>query len=239
MTRWAVALLAITIASPLPAQQQPTPHVIQWYEAAGATAVILGLFLVDEPVMRWSQDVRSGTTDDIAAFVRHFGQPEVWVTVPVGLMAGGLLLNKPEMAKVGARAGASVALAIATELTIKLIVGRARPDSGLGAFHFDPFSVDANSMPSGHSAIAWSLMTSLAHEVESPWVRVGFYGLASATAWSRVNDNRHWLSDVVAGSLIGFTSAKLVHGKWQVWGIKPPSILVSEDATTLSWSYTF
>jgi membrane-associated phospholipid phosphatase len=239
MTRCAMALLALSLASPLPAQQQPAPHIIKWYEAAGAIAGIVGLMFVDEPVRRWAQDVRSETTDDIAAFARHFGQPEVWVTVPATLIAGGLLTKNEELAKAGGRVAASVGLAIGVELTIKLIVGRTRPDSGLGAFHFDPFSVDANSMPSGHSAIAWALMTSLAHEVKSPVAQVGFYGLASATAWSRVNDDRHWLSDVVAGSLIGFTSAKLVHGKWQVWGIKPPAILVSAEQTTVSWSFAF
>lgn len=244
MTRYAPALLALACTSPLQAQQQPAPtvvppHVIQWYEAAGAVAGIIGLMLADESVQRWAQDVRSETTDDIAAFARHFGQPEVWVTVPVGLVAGGLLFDEPEVAKAGGRAAASVALAISVELTIKLIVGRARPDSGLGAFHFDPFSVEANSMPSGHSAIAWGLMSSLAQEVRSPFIKAGFYGIAATTAWSRVNDDRHWLSDVVAGSLIGFTSAQLVHGKWQVWGLTPPAILVSEEATTVSWAFRF
>ena len=252
MIRRAAAVLALVCASPLSAQRQPapyiiqpslqqhdtTPHVIQWYEAAGALAGIVGLMFVDEPVQRWAQDVRSETTDDFAAFFRHFGQPEVWVTVPAALLLTGLIADNAEMAKAGGRAATSVLLGIGVEVTLKFVVGRARPDSGLGAFHFDPFS-QAISWPSGHSTIAWGLMSSLANEVRSPALKVGFYGLAAGTAWSRVNDNRHWLSDVVAGSLIGFTSAQLVHGKWQVWGLTPPAILVSEHQATVSWGFSF
>ena len=101
MIRRAAALLALVYAAPLAAQrpaapyflqspgykqQDSTPHVIQWYEVAGAAAGIVGLMFVDESVQRWAQDVRSETTDDFAAFFRHFGQPEVWVTVPAALL---------------------------------------------------------------------------------------------------------------------------------------------------------
>ena len=143
MMRRAAPLLALVCASPLHAQRQPasyfvqhsshaqpdsTPHVIQWYEVAGAAAGIVALMFVDESVQRWAQDVRSETTEDFAAFFRHFGQPEVWVTVPTALILGGLLADNAEVAKAGGRAAAAVALGIVTEVTLKFVVGRARPD---------------------------------------------------------------------------------------------------------------
>ena len=54
------------------------------------------------------------------------------------------------------------------------------------------------------------------------WATVGLYGMATAVGWSRINDNRHWLSDVAAGALVGITSAKLVSGRWRIFGLKPP-----------------
>jgi membrane-associated phospholipid phosphatase len=229
MIRFALVLLALPVAAPLRAQQAapaPPVHVIRWYEAGGAAAGILALMLVDEPVQRFAQRSRTATTDGIANVVRHVGQPEVYITVPVALVGAGLIADKPEIAKAGGRAAASLALAAAVELTLKVVIGRARPDSGLGSRHFDSFSVKARSMPSGHSALSWALMTSLAGEVRSPWLRAGCYTLAAGTAVSRVNDDRHWLSDIVAGSLIGFTAARLVRGKWQVFGLEPPRFLV-------------
>jgi hypothetical protein len=38
------------------------------------------------------------------------------------------------------------------------------------------------------------------------------YGIATLTAWSRVNDNAHWYSDAFLGSAIGYYTAKsLLH----------------------------
>jgi membrane-associated phospholipid phosphatase len=37
------------------------------------------------------------------------------------------------------------------------------------------------------------------------------YGLAALAAYSRVNDNKHWTSDVVVGAGIGFLIGVLTH----------------------------
>jgi membrane-associated phospholipid phosphatase len=235
-----VALLVLTLAAARPARaQQPPPHVLQWYEAGGAVAGVLAVMLLDQPVQRLAQRNRSATTDDLAAVVRHMGQPEVYVTTSLGLLAAGLLADDARVAKAGGRAAASLALTAAVELSLKAIIGRARPDSGLGAFHFDPFSIKARSLPSGHSALSFALATSLAGEVRPAWARVGLYGLATATALSRVNDDRHWLSDIAAGALIGITSAKLVRGRWQVFRLKPPAVLAASRTTIVSWTIAF
>lgn len=228
----------MVVARPASAQLR-APHVIQWYEAGGAVAGVLALMLVDEPVQRFAQRNRSGTSDDMAAVVRHMGQPEVYVTTSLALMGAGLVSGNSDVAKAGGRAATSVALAAALELSLKAIIGRARPDSGLGAHHFDLLSGSV-SLPSGHSALSFALATSLAGEVRPTWARIGLYGLATATALSRVNDDRHWLSDITAGAIIGITSAKLVGGKWQVFGLKPPAVLTARTGTPMFvWSFAF
>jgi membrane-associated phospholipid phosphatase len=189
---------------------------------------VAALLLADQPVRRAAERNRSPTTDDLAAAVRHMGQPEVYGTVGLGLISAGLLTRRPALARAGARAGTAVALAAAVELSLKGLIGRARPDSGLGAFHFAPLS-GSQSLPSGHAALSFALATSLADDVRPPWLRVGLYGLATATAWSRVNDDRHWVSDVAAGALIGVTAAKLVNGRWRIFGWRPPRFLAAVD----------
>lgn len=55
------------------------------------------------------------------------------------------------------------------------------------------------------------------------------------TAWSRINDNRHWLSDVVAGAIIGITSSKLMNGKWRVLGVSGPRVLLDRETAGLAF----
>lgn len=83
---------------------------------------------------------------------------------------------------------------------IKYSVQRLRPD---GSTH--------NSFPSGHTATAFMTATMLHKEYEgrSPWFSIGGYVLAAITGVSRVLNNRHWMSDVVAGAAIGIGSVHL------------------------------
>ena len=71
-----------------------------------------------------------------------------------------------------------------------------------------------NSFPSGHTATAF--MTAHMLNVEyghlSPWVGMGAYATASATGLMRMANNRHWMSDILAGAGIGIISTEF--GYW-------------------------
>jgi membrane-associated phospholipid phosphatase len=43
----------------------------------------------------------------------------------------------------------------------------------------------------------------ISHETGSRWVPWVGYPLAGLVGWSRVHDNEHWTSDVVAGAALG------------------------------------
>jgi len=68
---------------------------------------------------------------------------------------------------------------------------------------------------------------------------MGLYAVATATAWSRVNDNAHWFSDVVFGAAVGVVSAKFMNGKVTIFGIRPPHLRPAAGGLALSWSGTF
>jgi membrane-associated phospholipid phosphatase len=66
--------------------------------------------------------------------------------------------------------------------------------------------VDKKSMPSGHATTAFAFAGVVG--AEHPWyVAVPAYTLATITAYSRINDNKHYLHDVVAGATIGLSYA--------------------------------
>ncbi|MDR2147401.1 MAG: phosphatase PAP2 family protein [Tannerella sp.] len=87
---------------------------------------------------------------------------------------------------------------------LKNTVERKRPDS-----------FRQNSFPSGHTATAFAAAEFLHQEYgeQSPWISAGGFTMATLIGFSRVFNNRHWVSDVVAGAGIGILSTKLVY-----WG---------------------
>lgn len=78
-----------------------------------------------------------------------------------------------------------------------------------------PDNSSENSFPSGHTATAFVAATVLHKEyglTRSPWFSVGGYAVATGTGIMRVLNNRHWISDVIAGAGIGIMSTEL--GYW-------------------------
>lgn len=94
----------------------------------------------------------------------------------------------------------SVAAMAITVNGLKYTVSRLRPDGS-----------SYNSFPSGHTATAFMTATMLHKEYgwKSPWFSIGAYTTAAVTGMSRVLNNRHWVSDVVAGAAIGIGSVHL------------------------------
>jgi len=82
--------------------------------------------------------------------------------------------------------------------SLKLATQRERPDGS-----------DRRSFPSGHTSGAWTVSTILARR-HGPIVGVPAYTLASLTAVARMEDSRHYLSDVIAGATIGFVIGRIV-----------------------------
>ena len=63
----------------------------------------------------------------------------------------------------------------------------------------------------------------------------GLYTLAVGTGASRVINDRHWLSDVVGGALLGTAIAKVVDGRWRIFNLRPPELLTGPQGTGLRW----
>lgn len=78
--------------------------------------------------------------------------------------------------------------------SMKLIWHESRPD--------DPEQRD--SFPSGHTTAAFAFASSIGMEHGIYWGTLSYLA-ATYTGFSRINDNRHWLNDVVAGAAIGIS----------------------------------
>ncbi|WP_245999622.1 phosphatase PAP2 family protein [Paraflavitalea soli] len=76
-----------------------------------------------------------------------------------------------------------------------------------------PDESDRSSFPSGHTATAFAAAEFLRKEYwkVSPWYGVAGYAVAATTGYLRMYNNKHWLSDVVAGAGIGILSTDLAY----------------------------
>lgn len=84
----------------------------------------------------------------------------------------------------------------------KKLTAVPRPDTGT-----------QNSFPSGHTAQAFMAATYLHKEFGKgrPWLTIGGYTLASGVGLLRVMNDRHWVSDVLAGAGVGILSTNLAY----------------------------
>lgn len=89
-----------------------------------------------------------------------------------------------------------------TVLSLKSITHIQRPDGS--AF---------NSFPSGHTATAFASAEFLWQEYKdvSIWYGISGYAIAAATGAFRIYNDKHWLTDVVAGAGIGILSTKIAY----------------------------
>lgn len=86
---------------------------------------------------------------------------------------------------------------------------RPREERGHGRF-FD----EGNSFPSGHAISAWSVATVVAQEYhDRPLIRFSAYGIAAAVSASRYTGRKHFLSDALVGSAIGYGIGRYVYRK--------------------------
>lgn len=222
-------LLSATIAFSAPAQGpvlgvKERTHISGW-EGLAATAAIGTTFFLDRPARGFLQANRSRTLNGIADMMRPMGEPVVYGSVAGGMLVAGLVSNDDDLKRAAGRLILAEAVTLASVQLIKFISGRVRPDSTSDPFRFRPFRNRQSGFVSGHAAMAFTLATTLGDEIEQNWVDILLYTFAGGTAWSRLNDNRHWPSDVAGGALLGYAVARMAGDHWKLFGMTTPEFL--------------
>lgn len=120
------------------------------------------------------------------------------VAASIGTWGFGQLTNDAYTKETAGLLIKSLLLESAIVYGAKNVFGRNRPDNS-----------DRLSFPSGHTAGAFTFSTVLARRYGWKVGAVG-YSLATMTAAARLEDNRHFLSDVIAGATVGIAVGQFV-----------------------------
>lgn len=205
--------LALAAAGPLTAQDTPsgpaTRHAFVSKSELGALAGLLALaFAMDQPNRLEVQENRSPFTNGVARIGDTFGDGRYLLPAVGVAYLAGRVFHKDRVAQTALRAGTAAVVAGGATLLLKEVVGRARPWQGGDADSFRPFD-GRQSFPSGHTALAFAVVTAVARSTSDRWSDIALYSAATLTAVARVNDDAHWTSDVLAGAALGYLA-----GRW-------------------------
>lgn len=182
-----------------------------WINLSATTAITSFTFLIDEPIKKLVKENRTDFSNKI------FAIDDFYHLESMGIMMGGIyftgLIQKNERNRnLGLKLLQSTAYTAGATLLFKFLIGRERPTESDESMSFSPFNTkwNFNSIPSGHSSLAFAFSTIMANEHNNFFWKFCWYTLSSLTAIARIHNNHHWLSDTIAGAALGYFIGEFV-----------------------------
>jgi hypothetical protein len=198
--------------------------------AVAGTGLVLASSTLDR---RGDQFVKDHAENRWLKKVDSFGSNALpWLAI-AGSAAVALGSSDPALSRTGYAATEAGGTAFLAVTGLKYMVGRARPENEAGNHAFKPFSKTAgyDAMPSGHTMIMWAVATPFAEEYDAPWL----YGVAAVTNVARVGSRQHWVSDTVAGSVLGYALGKVFWESSRAPAKGEPRVLIHPAGINMAW----
>jgi len=126
-----------------------------------------------------------------------YGNGALLAAGSLALAFAGHVGGRSELTAAGNDMMRSLLLGGALTWTVKIAVDRRRPGGG------------GYSFPSGHTAAAFSVAPVISHYF-GPWLGIPAYAMATFTALGRMEDRRHYLTDVIFGAAVGIAAGEAV-----------------------------
>jgi membrane-associated phospholipid phosphatase len=165
---------------------------------AAIAGIVLLALLVDGRVHAWYPTWKDFVLDGVVGAINPIGTGVTLLVLCAALSASAGIDRRSALHRAASIAMSAFVTAGLITFALKHAVARVRPDHGS----------DVDSFPSGHATSVFTVATVFAHFF--PRLTVPLYGLASAIALGRVYLDRHYVSDIVAGALIGWIVATLL-----------------------------
>jgi membrane-associated phospholipid phosphatase len=186
----------------------------QWITACGSLAFAGSMIALDEPLnipmLRWNGPgaEQFGKAGDLV------GGLYVQAGITSGALLYGSLAKRPGWINFGLDNLQAQVFSGGVTFLFKHVFHRARPETGADAFTwYGPFQQFKNtSFFSGHTSWAFSTANMIfLHSKKKWWVGVLSFGGATAVGLSRMQQQKHWASDVVMGAIMGTAISTYVY----------------------------
>jgi membrane-associated phospholipid phosphatase len=203
---WLVLLTGQSLAQFGPAPPAaPHPDSSTTVVVVTAASMMVAAMVLDGTARTRLAAERSGEVHGLSHVGNHLGRGPMLALVMGGVYGGAKLANLDAVSTPSGRILAGLVAAGTVNGLMKFTVGRARPRLQVGRTEFQPFSLDDRwqSFPSGHALTAFALAAAISEQADRGWVTGAAFGTATLVGWSRIHEDRHWTSDVVAGAIIG------------------------------------
>ncbi len=188
----------------------------QWLTAGLLTGscVLVGFF--DEGILQFFQDVRSPFTDNLSKyFLDPYGKGLIILPLLGGTYIYGLARKNRKAEAIALNGVKTFIISGLFSQVIKHITHRHRPYQDIPP---DPHAwggpitdIKYTAFPSGHTMTAFAMAAFFSSTFrEKIWVGITAYSLAALTGLARINDNKHWATDVLVGAILGHFIGRLV-----------------------------
>jgi hypothetical protein len=190
----------------------------------------------------WQEDVRTGTTDDFARWVKTFGEGYFVIGAGMsGWLVGEVFYDRPipgVIGEWGGRTMRSLFVGVPPMLLMQTVTGASRPDESHANSRWQPFN-DNNGV-SGHAFMGAVPFINAAKMSDSIPLKAGFYACSLAPAWSRLNDDAHFTSQVFLGWWMAYWAATAVDitncGQRSHWSVES-TMFGNGSGVNLVYSY--
>lgn len=168
---------------------------------------------IDQHFRNWYRDdVRCSGTDNVASFFKTFGEGRIFIPAFAGLAVLDIFCDDLPVLGVAGDFGDRVTRAYLVGappmLVMQLVTGASRPGEASHDSQWRPFT-DNNGV-SGHAFMGAVPFLTAARMCDNFWLKSGLYILSTFTAWSRVNDDRHYLSQACLGWWMAYMACRAV-----------------------------
>ena len=221
---------------PLLAQSPPDTEYAalqraDWPALYSQMLLVGGLIAVDQSSRDWGHDLLGSGDGSWAAVGNWYGGRSATPYIVAGTLGLAALNEGSRGVARGAAILAGTYAGVLAAQIPKFAFGRMRPRDGPDPWSVDPFSAH-ESFPSGHATFAFAFAGAV-DEATSGWIpAAGVFGLATVTALARLRSDAHWLSDVVAGALIGSWVGKGVTARTlESFGLRDDTPAIADPGT--------
>lgn len=177
-----------------------------WLRLGGVVAATLAVMPLDENITNSTQGQQQYFHSLPVEGGRIYGE---WYSI--GGVAGafgiyGLITKDTTAKKIAIELFQAGVYSELITVALKVIIGRERPIATENAFNYSPFNFnyDFQSMPSGHTTSAFALSTVMSRQAKTLVWKILAYLPAGLTMFSRIYQDRHWLSDEIIGAAVGY-----------------------------------